>query len=179
MKTKRLLPYLAIPIIIIAYVLLRRDTLDIITALRGSALIAFGFAAALTDWKARTVSNKLVLAMFALWLTLLIVAMLSDFQTALGELIPSLISGGVAGLMFLAIYLVSRKGIGGGDVKLVTVVGLYMTLAQLMPMLLVSSLLAAIVSAVLLLTKRATMKTAIPLVPFLYLGILVILFLGV
>ena len=174
---KRILPYIAIPIIVAIYLALKYTTDDVMTILRAVALIAFGYIAAYLDFTTRKIPNKLVLLMFAAWLALMAAYVVVDVKAAVDLIIPSLISGAAAGGFFLMIYLVSRKGIGGGDVKLIAVMGLFMTLAKLMPMLFFSSLITALVSAVLLLTKRATLKTAIPLVPFLYLGTLIIIIL--
>jgi Flp pilus assembly protein protease CpaA len=177
MRIKQFIPYTAIPLIVIAYLIFKYRGNDVMTILRAAILITFGYIAAYLDVKTRKIPNKLVLTMLAVWLVLMACYVIVDIEAALKLLVQSLIGGAAAGVFFLLIYFVSRKGIGGGDIKLVTVMGLFMTLAKLMPMLFFSSLLSAIVSGVLLLTKRATMKTAIPLVPFLYFGTLIILFL--
>ena len=174
------LHYLGIPLIAGAYLTLKLPAIlaagDWITLTRALALIGFGYVAAYTDLRARIVANKLVLAMLAAWLLIMAVYVLTDIEGATGLLAPSLIGCAAGGGFFLVMYLVSGKGIGGGDIKLITVIGLFLTFTKLMPMLFVSSLLTALVAGGLLLTKRATMKTAITLVPFLYVGILVVLF---
>jgi leader peptidase (prepilin peptidase)/N-methyltransferase len=177
MTSKNLLPYLAIPLIAAAYLARNHTTDDAITMLRAEALIAFGYAAAYADLKTRKIPNKLIVTMLAVWALLLAVYTMLDLAATADFLVQSLISGGAAGGFFLLLYAVSRKGVGGGDVKLMAAMGLFMTVAKLLPMLFFSSLLAALASAVLLLTKRATMKTAIPLAPFLYAGTLVGIFL--
>jgi len=174
---KSLLPLLGIPIIIAAYLIFIASNHDFITLIRFSMVIGFGYVAAYVDFKIRKVPNKLVLAMLTCWAVIMSVYIFIDISSAIRLLVQSLIGGGTAGVFFLFIYLVSRKGLGGGDVKLVAVMGLYLTFAQLMPMLFFSSILAALFSGILLLTKRATMKSSIPLVPFLYLGALATIFL--
>ena len=177
LNNKKLLPYAAIPLIIVAYLVLKYKADDIMTILRSVSLIAFGYVAAYLDFKTRKVPNKLVLIMLAVWAVLMAGYVIVDIEPAIKLLVQSLIGGAAAGGLFLAIYYVSRKGVGGGDIKLIAVMGLFMTMAKLMPMLFFSALSSALFSAVLLITKRATMKSAIPLVPFLYLGTLIIIFL--
>jgi Flp pilus assembly protein protease CpaA len=175
-KKNHLLPYTVIPLIVALYLALHYKTDDVMTILRSVTLISFGYIAAYLDFRIRKVPNKLVLAMLSVWVVIMSGYIILDVESAVTLLIQSLIGGAAAGFFFMMIYLVSRKGIGGGDVKLIAVMGLFMTLAKLMPMLFFSSLLTSVVSAVLLLTKRATMKTAIPLVPFLYFGTLLVIF---
>lgn len=173
---KKLLPLAGIPLIAGVYLALMYMAFDWFTLARALALILFGYIAAYTDYRTRKVSNKLVLTMLVIWLALMSIYVITDIEVAIGILISSIIGGAVGGGFFLIMYLISGKGIGGGDIKLITVIGLYLTFARLMAMLFVSSLLTALVAGVLLLTKKATMKTAIPLVPFLYAGILFVLF---
>ena len=173
---KRLLPYVGIPLIAAVYLALMPAGGDWVTLARALTLIGFGYVAAYTDLRIRKVSNKLVLTMLTVWLLIMALYVFTDIEAAITLLIPSLIGGAAGGGFFLVMYLVSSKGIGGGDIKLITAVGLLLTFTKLMPMLFISSLITALVAGGLLLTKRATMKTAIPLVPFLYAGILVVLF---
>ena len=173
---RRLLPYVGIPLIAAVYLALMPAGGDWAALARALTLIGFGYVAAYTDLRIRKVSNRLVLTMLTAWLLIMALYIFTDIEAAIAFLIPSLIGGAAGGGFFLVMYLISSKGIGGGDIKLITAVGLLLTFAKLMPMLFVSSLLTALVAGGLLLTKRATMKTAIPLVPFLYAGILAVLF---
>jgi len=176
-KNSKLIHFVGIPLIIAAYLALWVTTRDSVVIIRSVALIIFGYIAAYNDFTTRKVPNKLILAMLAVWAVIMSVYIVVSIESAIDLLIQSLISGVSAGGLFLLIYLVSRKGVGGGDVKLIAVMGLFLTFAKLMPMLFFSSLLAALASAVLLLTKRATIKTAVPLVPFLFLGAMITIFL--
>ena len=174
---KKLLPYIGIPFLLAVYLAFRVMSDDILTIFRAAILIAFGYIAAYGDIKTRKVPNKLIVAMLASWALHTSISVVVNIEAAPMLLVQSLIGGAAAGGFFFFIYLVSRKGIGGGDVKFIAVTGLFLTFAKVMPMLLISSLLAALTSGILLLTKRATMKSAIPLVPFLYIGTLMTLLL--
>jgi leader peptidase (prepilin peptidase)/N-methyltransferase len=174
---KKYIPFAGPAFICALYLALCAKSNDIFTLVCGVLLIVFGFIAAYLDLRTRKIPNKLVLLMLGAWLAAMAVYVIADIESAVTRIMPSLTGGAAAGGFFLLLYLVSRKGVGGGDVKFIAASGLYLTFARLMPALFFSSLLAALASAVLLLTKRATVKTAIPLAPFLYAGILLTLFL--
>ena len=169
-EKNKLLPYLGLPVLITLYLFLKLKTDDAFTIMRSVLLIGFFYTAAIFDIKTRKIPNKLVLLMLSVWVVFMAVYVIIDIKAAATAIVQALVSCAAAGVFFLVIYLISRKGLGGGDVKLAAVMGLYLTLTRLMPVLFLTSVITALVSAVLLITKRATMKTAIPLVPFLCLG---------
>ena len=176
MSIKKTLPYLGIPLLITAYLMLIPKETEVIRIICSITLISFMYIAAYLDFKTRKIPNRLVLVMLVVWLVIASGYVIFDINAAIQFLIQAAISGIAAGSFFMFIYIVSRKSVGGGDVKLMAVSGLFLTLAKLLPMIFVSSLLAAIASALLLITNRATMKTAIPLVPFLFAGVLIVIF---
>jgi len=173
---RKLLPFIGAPFIVAAYIILKLSSHDVLTVVRNLTLIAFGYYAAYIDIKTHRVPNKLVLVMLAFWALNMVASTVVDFEAGISLIVQSLLSGAVVGTCFLIIYIVSRKGVGGGDIKLVAVMGLYLPLVKLIPLLIISSILAALVSAILLLTKRATTKTSIPFAPFLYVGALVVVY---
>ncbi|MDO4779118.1 MAG: prepilin peptidase [Tissierellia bacterium] len=79
--------------------------------------------------------------------------------------------GGLTGFgILLLVYLVTRKGLGEGDVKLYSVIGLYVGLHAVIPILAVSSVLTAAFGLLIIMLKKANLKTVIPLGPFLAMG---------
>ncbi|MBQ1281695.1 MAG: hypothetical protein IIY16_05580, partial [Oscillospiraceae bacterium] len=81
----------------------------------------------------------------------------------------------IAGAVFFLCYLISGRQLGGGDVKLSLVMGLYLTGARVMGAVTYGVVLCCIYTVINLLLKRISMKDGIPLVPFLYLGTLLVL----
>ena len=75
--------------------------------------------------------------------------------------------------MLLTVYIISRKGLGGGDVKLMGVASLYLGYDGALSALLYGSVLSALTAVILTVMKKMTPKDSIPLVPFLYIGILI------
>ncbi len=79
--------------------------------------------------------------------------------------------GGVLGFgLFYLIYVLSRGGMGGGDVRLAGLLGLVLGYKLLACALLIAFVAGAVVSLALLGCGRAQRKTAIPFGPFLAVG---------
>lgn len=81
------------------------------------------------------------------------------------------IAGGAVGFIsFYLLALLARGGLGEGDVTLSAFLGLIIGLPNIIAALLYGMLLGGAVSVILLITRRATMKTFIPYGPFLILA---------
>jgi len=90
----------------------------------------------------------------------------------------SLIGLLVYGSFLLVTALISRGGMGGGDVKMACAIGAFLGFPASLLALFLSSLLGGIWAAVLLIGKKATRKTAIKFGPFLSLGAWLVLVCG-
>jgi leader peptidase (prepilin peptidase)/N-methyltransferase len=90
-----------------------------------------------------------------------------------------LLAGLGAGLAFLLVALINPKGMGMGDVKLATMIGLFLG-AAVVPAILIALLAGVILGAFVIVRVgvSAGRKTAVPFGPFLALGALVALFAG-
>lgn len=81
------------------------------------------------------------------------------------------------GLMLLA-YLISRKGIGAGDVKLIAVIGAFVGSSNIYAVLLLSFLIAAIYGITGLICRKIKLKDEMPFVPFVSTACLIVMLLG-
>ncbi len=107
---------------------------------------------------------------------------LSFFTPNLG-VVQSVLTGLGAGLLFLLLALVGSfffgaDALGFGDVKLVAFIGLIVGIhnAAIVSALFLGVLFAGVVSLVLVVARRLTMKSGIPYGPFLAAGALVVLY---
>lgn len=175
-KLKPLLPYIGIPLLATALPLVRWDSLDAFTLLQSELLLVIGYAAAVKDIREKAVSNRLVLALLVCWLLTMLPQLVVDIEVGLSRLINAFIGFLVGGALFLLVYLISKNGLGGGDVKFMSVAGLYLGLNGILPAILYGSVLAAMFGGVLILLKKIGRKDAIALIPFLYVGILITIF---
>jgi len=145
---------------------------------RYTLIITFGYIAAVCDIKTRRVPNAMVLIMMGAWAVTIVPYLLWDLGGAV-TFIKDAVSGFLTGgLLFMFMYIVSRKGIGGGDVKFIAAAGLYMGFVGTLVAILSGLIFAGFAALVLMLFKKIGRKDALPMVPFLYAGILVALFIG-
>ncbi|MFM7029884.1 MAG: prepilin peptidase [Micrococcales bacterium] len=118
------------------------------------SLAAWGFLASLASWPLDGIPNRLV---------------------------DSLTWGIVPAVAMFALNLISRGGMGMGDVKLSLGLGLILTLDSLQALataFVVAFAVAAVVSIFSLLGKKTSMKSALPFGPYLLLGAWVSYLLG-
>lgn len=86
------------------------------------------------------------------------------------------ISGGA---LFYVIALASKGGMGGGDIKLMAVLGFAAGWPYVLVLFILSFILGALVGSLLLITKKRVLKDSLPFAPFLSLGFLLTTFWGV
>ena len=86
------------------------------------------------------------------------------------DILSSILGLVLAGGLFLAIVLLSRGGMGGGDVTLIAALGFVLGIRFILLTILLSFLLGAIISLFLLATKLKTKKDPIPFGPFIVLA---------
>jgi len=75
-------------------------------------------------------------------------------------------------------FLTKKEGMGGGDVKLLAMLGAFLGWKAVLPIIFVSSLLGTLVGVPVMLAKGADGKLAIPFGPFLAGGAVIWLFWG-
>ena len=171
------LPYVGIPIIGAALLILRAGQLDPFMVLRYEVLIIIGYVAAIGDMKAKKIPNGLILAMMASWVLIMTPILFFDTDAAIAFLLDSAVGFATGGGMLLLGYLVRRKGLGGGDVKFMAASGLYLGAGGVLSAMFCGTVLASLTGIALILLKRIGRKDTIPLAPFLYAGFIVTVFL--
>lgn len=89
------------------------------------------------------------------------------------------VAGGLAGfLLTMIIILVSRGGMGGGDMKLFGVIGIVLGLPGVLLAFFLSTLYGSVISGGLLLFKKIDRKKPVPFGPYIVLGALTSYFFG-
>ena len=171
-----LLPYLGMPVIGAVFLIVRSWYLEPHSILQYGLLIMFGFIAAILDLKSKRIPNGLILAMLVSWVLIMTPRLFYDTDTAVVLLADSALGFVIGGGMFLLVYLISRKGLGGGDVKFMAAAGLYLGFGGVLPAMLFGTVFAALVGFALILLKKMGRKDSIPLAPFLYAGMLITVF---
>lgn len=174
---KRFLPHVfGLSALLLTLCLVKWTQISRLALLLRVLLVVFGYLAALCDAREKRVPNKLIIAMMGGWVLIMVPQMFFVTEEALGTMADGLAGFLTGGLIFWLVYAISRGGLGGGDVKLAATSGLYLGLDGVLSMMLYGSVLAASTGVVLILLKKIKPKDQIPLVPFLYVGILLTVF---
>ena len=129
------------------------------------------------DYKLQIIPNRLNLTMFEIGLVIAFLYGLSDVAITINMALGMLAGGGIFLLITLiggAIY--GKEAMGFGDVKLMGALGLYFGLSNIIAITLVSFLIGAILSVILLVTKIKKMDEYIPFGPFIVIGTFVSIF---
>ncbi len=131
------------------------------------------------DLEHHILPNKLVYP--GIIVALAISVAFSVFPNSL-EIVPGIASasaGGAIGLgLFLLIIVVSRGGMGWGDVKMAALIGLVTGFPLVFVALFLAVVLGGLISWVLILTRAKSRKQSIPFGPFLSLGAIAALLWG-
>ena len=167
--------YTGIPIVLVILFWRLWNRTAPLELLLSEVLAGFGYVAAVTDLQEKRVPNGLVLAMLLCWGGILAPHFFFQQEETLFQVFHGIVGFLLGGILFFIVYLVSRKGLGGGDVKFMAVAGLYLGGSGVLSAMLYGSILAAVTGGSLLLLKKLKRTDSIPLIPFLYLGILLTL----
>jgi leader peptidase (prepilin peptidase)/N-methyltransferase len=131
------------------------------------------------DWERGLILNRIVFP--AIVAALLISIIFSIFLPDI-EIVPFIgrvaIGGGIGLVLFFLIVIVSRGGMGWGDVKLAALIGLVTGFPLVFIALLIGVVLGGVVAALLLALKIKKRKQAIPFGPFLAIATIVTLLWG-
>ncbi len=93
-----------------------------------------------------------------------------------GRLVPSLLAAAGAGAFFLLIAVLSRGGMGGGDIKLAAMMGAFLRWPDIAVALLLAFTIGAAVGVLLMAVKKRSRKDPIPFGPSLAVGGVMALF---
>ncbi len=109
------------------------------------------------------------------WATCLLIGHISWLDSLIG-----IVGGGGALFLvaFLYAHLTGRDGMGGGDIKLLAMIGAWMGWRALPFIVLIASLSGAIIGSAFLLLASKGLRARIPFGPFLALGALLYFFYG-
>jgi len=133
-----------------------------LSALRSMVLFSVIVPATVIDLRYKIIPDKLNLAGFILSIPLIFESKEVFFSSVTG-----FFEGG--GLLFV-IALVSRGGMGGGDIKLAAVLGLLLGWKHLLVALFLSFVAGSVASLTMLVFKLARLKEPIPFGPYLAIG---------
>ncbi len=149
------------------------------------ALVYFGalLAIALIDLDRQLILNKLVYPMAVLAVVVSIAAKGFTLSNGWGQLVvpgarSAAIGFAIGLILFLLIAILSRGGMGMGDVKMAALMGLMLGFPSVLVGLFLAILAGGVVALILLALRKKGRKQAIPFGPFLVLGTMLALLWG-
>ena len=123
------------------------------------------------DYKYQIIPNRLNLTIFEVGLVFSFIYGLSDVAIAINMFLGMLAGAGIFFLItFLGGIFYGKEAMGFGDVKLMGALGLYFGLSNIIIITLLSFLIGAILSVILLLSKIKKSNEYIPFGPFIVIG---------
>lgn len=152
---------------------------DVVVALCWSLACWTCFIACLTDLASRVISNWLVLVALLAAVLLIAVQVWTNPDSARGVLATSAAGALTGGVSLLLCRIVTRGGVGAGDIKLYFVLGLLLGFRGLFNVLLYGMLVAFVYCLFLLATRRKKLNDQLPLAPFSLIGVVACICLGV
>ncbi len=129
------------------------------------------------DYKLQIIPNRLNLTMFEIGLVIAFLYGLSDVAITINLVLGALVGGGIFLLITLiggAIY--GKEAMGFGDVKLMAALGIYFGLSNIVMITLLSFLIGAILSIILLATKIRKIDEYIAFGPFIVIATFISIF---
>ncbi len=115
---------------------------------------------AVIDYKHKIIPNRILLVGTAVGIAL----NLAVGKSTLAQMFLGLVAGGT---VLLVVAVISKGGIGGGDVKLSAMLGIYLGWQDTLQTIFLASVLGALAGFILMSAGRANRHTAIPFGPFL------------
>ncbi len=147
----------------------------ILELIRTVLLTALLCLIAITDIRTRFIPKEILLEMVTVEIGyLLLSSFLKTSETKLYKILLSPLLGFlVAVVLCFCFRFLAKDGIGGGDLKLLLVLGFCYELPNFLGALAVTAVLSFGVGAVLLFSKRIKKGETLPFAPFLVLGVMV------
>jgi leader peptidase (prepilin peptidase)/N-methyltransferase len=107
-----------------------------------------------------------------------VILALVEERLILFKILGGLVLSGIFFLLaYLSLLILKKEGLGGGDIKLAGVIGLYLGLHKGIIAMLIGSIIGSIVGITLILLKKINRSTYLPYGSFLAIGSLIMLFL--
>lgn len=151
---------------------------SIVKSIRYLLLTGVLFLIAWIDQHEKRIPNRLLLFLLGGRIFLLLVEWILFPGMGLSLLISSSLGMLLGGGLFLLAHFISRGGVGMGDVKLFGVIGCYAGAGVIMPLVFLTVMVSAVYSIVMLLLKKIKLKEEIPFAPFVLIGTILTLAIG-
>ena len=123
------------------------------------------------DFRTKKIPNPIFLLLLGVR-AVGILAEMAFYSDRIFDILLSSFSGMLLGGIILLVFrLISRGGLGAGDIKLFALIGFYFGVIPMMNILFYTTFFSALTAIFLLITKKAKMKSTLALGPFAFIGL--------
>jgi leader peptidase (prepilin peptidase)/N-methyltransferase len=177
------LKYLLMVIVAVAYVALLYFTGLTIDTVKFMVLIPMLMIAFLVDYKLQIIPNRLTLTIFEFGLIFTFAETLLNTNLGINIFINNILGMLVGGGIFLLITLIGgalagKEAMGFGDVKLMGALGLFFGWVNMIIISVMAFLFAAVVSIIILISRRKKINEYIPFGPFIVVASIIPMYLS-
>lgn len=131
------------------------------------------------DQSSKRIPNKILLVLLEIRGVLLVLEWTIFSRFGMAVFASSLLGALLGGGMFLFAHFIAKGGVGMGDVKLFAVIGSYMGSGSIMTVIFLTVIVSAIYSIIMLTFKKIKLKEEIPFAPFILVGTILTMALGI
>lgn len=175
--------YLLMVIVAVAYVALLYFTGLTIDTVKFMVLIPMLMIAFLVDYKLQIIPNRLTLTIFEFGLIFTFAETLLNTNLGINIFINNILGMLVGGGIFLLITLIGgalagKEAMGFGDVKLMGALGLFFGWVNMIIISVMAFLFAAVVSIIILISRRKKNNEYIPFGPFIVVASIIPMYLS-
>ena len=175
--------YLLIVIVVIAYIALLYFNGLNINSIKFMLLIPMLIIAFMIDYKLQIIPNRLTLTIFEIGLIFTFAETLLNINLGINIFVNNILGMLVGGGIFLLITLIGgiiagKEAMGFGDVKLMGALGLFFGWLNMILISVMAFLFAAIVSIIILISRKKKMNEYIPFGPFIVVASMIPMYLS-
>ena len=175
--------YLLMVIVVVAYIALLYFNGLTIDTIKFMLLIPMLIIAFLVDYRLQIIPNRLTLTIFEVGLIFTFAETLLNINVGINIFVNNLLGMLVGGGIFLLITLIGgiiagKEAMGFGDVKLMGALGLFFGWLNMILISVMAFLFAAIVSIIILISRKKKMNEYIPFGPFIVVASMIPMYLS-
>lgn len=146
---------------------------DVSNYFKMQCLLSILIPISIIDRNKHIIPNKLLIVLLIERVVCVFLDLMVGMQDVGWYSLGCLVTAAIIYVLFLAMQLITRNGIGGGDVKLFALIGLFLNAYGAMQCLLYSFIVSFVVSVYLLISKKKNRKDELPFGPMLLAGLLI------
>lgn len=153
--------------------MLHINDMNIFETIYSYVIISFTIGMSSIDIKLKLLPTKLIKIFVLVWFGISSVYLIYSLDIATQYIFKCLLGALFGFITFMFTYIVSGKKLGGGDIRLATIMGLFLTSDRILVALLFGTLMSALYSLIMMILKKLKPKDSIPLCPFLCVGTII------